>query len=140
MAKFSQPMPEAQRPAASASGGSAVPLMKQGGSKMEDSKGNNPIGADAVKILVMGGQTIDKLPVCPVEPVPTPDGGKGNVASEDVDVSAANVIGPTPDGQEKNKPGRQGTVKGQTGGRANGWVTSTPNPLLQSRPTGRKGA
>jgi hypothetical protein len=120
----------AQRPPATVVAPSAADTVKGGGSKMVSSKAYNGIGSDAVKSLAQAGQTLDKMAdVVPVVPVATPDGGKGNLASEDPTPSKPNVIKQG----SGTKPGRQEPVKGQTGGRANGGVLNVQNPLLQSK-------
>ena len=140
MAKFSQPIPDSVRPAASVSGPSAVDALKQGGSKMVSSKASPQLGGDVYTSLDATGTSIaTDAGLTPLLPKPAPDGKGGNVASQDPDISAANVIGPTAEGKQKNKPGRQESIRGQTGGRANGWVTNTPSPIvLAARP--KKGA
>ncbi len=62
---------DSQRPAASSN--SPNPTAAMGGSgKAAESKASG-LGADAVKSLAMGGQTLDKMPVIPVESVPSLD-------------------------------------------------------------------
>ncbi len=77
MAQFQMPSGgagESQRPGGGTDNGpSAAAAVKAGGSKMVTSKASSSIGSDAVKALAMGGQTLDKLPVVPVESVPSLD-------------------------------------------------------------------
>lgn len=113
-----------QSPPASVTGPSPVTAMK-GSGKAAESKASG-LGADANKVLVMDGQSAQKLPVVIQGPKPDPGGGPGNVASEDPAFSKTNVITV---GQE-NGPGRQREKKGQTVGRHPSNATIKGPPAL----------
>jgi hypothetical protein len=125
---------ESQRPTATVASPNPLKLMASSGKVSES--GPTGVGADATKVLAQGGQVIDKLPIVPVEAQPSPDGGKGNLASEDPIVSKQNVIR----AGDGSRPGRQEPKRAAVASvhRPAPGVINVKNLMLQSQP--KKGA